>query len=53
MFAKQVPKLIGDIDTLKISDITEEYLLNSDYDLENLTEEDKNMIARDVLLEYM
>ena len=50
---EELTKLIGDIDTLKISDIAEEHLLNSDYDLENLTDEDKNIIARDVLLEYM
>ena len=50
---EELTKLIGDIDTLKISDIAEEHLLNGDYDLENLTDEDKNIIARDVLLEYM
>lgn len=50
---EELTNLIGDIDTLKISDIAEEYLINSDYDLENLTDEDKNTIARDVLLEYM
>ena len=50
---EEVKEIIGDVDMLRLEDITEEHLLNNDYDLENLTEDDKSEIASEVLIEYI
>ena len=48
-----VMKRVGHIDTIKFDYIAEEYLVSSNWDLENLSDDDRNEMAGEVLMKYL
>lgn len=49
----KIRSIVGDIDTLKIEDLLELYLIESGYDLTDLTEDNKLEIAEKALMDYI
>ena len=50
---EQIMSIIDDFDALKLGDLLELYLIESDYDLDNLSEDNKLEIADKALMDYL